>query len=488
MRKEPMTEREFDLLLETSLPEAPPSDVTKWVNPWRTAMDRILLGFAFQGITLHFLLLQYILPAIGSVLLVLGFRSLRRENLWFRLCYVISLFNLALTLVTLVANATIYGGAVREYLLGYTIPLLGVDLCQYLFFWLGFRAVRKKAGLAPGAASAFALLVWNAIICWLGLLEVGNMPLLIGGIILLLYICILRCLWTLSTQLEEAGYAVQAAPVRVEDGLLVKAFAGVLALGLVVGYAVFDSYPMEWTPAVETGHQEIRDHLVDLGVPEQVVSDLTEEDLLACAGAVEVVMDQRYHSLTDGMTTESTGEGEELLMTHAALRLDEKTWKIIHHFQWVVHPGFRGTENIQFWSADRDSEGWESAREWTGQLLYDKEGQTFTAPCYSLEPVTYDYSSWFSGQQTVTDVFAAFSLPNEGENHRGYGSYTVRMMEENCWANSYMNYTHQKSRVQYPVQRAVEHSKSGGWSNYKFREIQDSVLFLVEDGKGVVKG
>ena len=175
MRKEPMTEREFDLLLETSLPEAPPSDVTKWVNPWRTAMDRILVGFAFQGITLHFLLLQYILPAIGSVLLLLGFRSLRKENLWFRLCYVISLFGLALTLVTLVANGTIYGGGVTQFLLGYTGPLLAVDLCQYIFFWMGFRAVRKKAGLEPGAASAFLLFLWNAVICWLALLEVGDM-------------------------------------------------------------------------------------------------------------------------------------------------------------------------------------------------------------------------------------------------------------------------------------------------------------------------
>ncbi len=495
MRKEPMTEREFDLLLETSLPEAPPSDVTKWVNPWRTAMDRILLGFALKGITLHFFLLQYILPAIGSVLLLLGFRSLRKENLWFRLCYVISVFQAAETLVCLVANATIYSGAVNRFLLGYAVPLLALNLIQLLCFWLGFRAVRKKAGLAPGAASAFALLVWSAVISWLGLLEVGNMPLLMGGIILVLYLCILRCLWTLSTHLDEAGYAVQAAPVRVEDGLLVKVFAGVLVVGMAVGYVFFDSYPMAWTVAEETGQQEVKAHLVDLGIPEQVVNDLTEEDLLACAGATEVLVDQEIYP-PESNREEVRWEGsrpytvivhdaeEELHITHVAVHLEGESWKLIHHFRWVVDPGFRGTESIQFWPAYRNSEGWTFEDGWSGQLLYDRDGQTYTAPYYALEEETYTGQDWFMGEYTTTDVFAEFSLPNDGENHRGYASYTVRMLKESYWTDSWMNYTHQLSRVQFPVQQATDHDRSGAWSNYKFLTIQDSLLFHVKDGKG----
>ncbi|MBP3318506.1 MAG: hypothetical protein J6K94_00715 [Ruminiclostridium sp.] len=481
MCKEPMTEREFDLLLETSLPEAPPSDVTKWVNPWRRSMDRILVGFAFQGITLHFLLLQYILPAIGSVLLLLGFRSLRKENLWFRVCYGIAMFNLAQTMVVLIANGTIYSGAVSQFLLGYTIPLLGVDLCQYLFFWLGFRAVRKKAGLAPGAASAFALLVWNAIICWLGLLEVGNMPLLIGGIILLLYICILRCLWTLSTQLDEAGYAVRAAPVRVEDHLLVKLLAAVLAVGLIVGYAFFDRYPMEWTPAVETGqHQAIRDHLVELGMPAQVAEDLTAEDLLACEGATEVLVDQRTHPFREGGTTEVGSGQEELQITGVALRLEEDTWKIIHHFQWVVDPGFRGTEAIQFWPAYRQGEGWACENGWTGQVLCDRDGQTYTAPYYFLEEETYSGQDWFMGEYTATDVFAEFSLPEEGENHRGYAAYDIKELREGWAVDSWSNYYHQTSKIQYPVQTAKE--GRGDWSGRVVRDIQDALQFSVIEG------
>ena len=475
MRKEPMTEREFDLLLETSLPEAPPSDVTKWVNPWRTAMDRILVGFALKGITLHFFLLQYILPAIGSVLLLLGFRSLRKENLWFRLCYLISVFQVAETLVCLVANATIYSGAVNRFLLGYAVPLLGVNLIQLLCFWLGFRAVRKKAGLAPGAASAFALLVWSAIISWLGLLEVGNMPLLIGGIILVLYLCILRCLWVLSTRLDEAGYAVRAAPVRVEDGLVVKIFAGVLVVGMAVGYAFFDSYPMAWTPAVETGHQEIKDHLVELGVPEQVVNDLTEEDLAACEGALQVIVEQqRNHDVNF--------YGDELLVSELAIQLDEDTWKLIHHFWWENDPGFYGMEGIQIWPAYRQGEGWAQAGDWTGQLLHDRDGQAYTAHYYRLGEETYTSQTIFWGEQTSTDVFAEFSLPKEGENHRGYVAYDVQEVREGWVADSWLNYIHQSSKVQYPVRTPVEYRKSGSWSNHPYTMVQTALQFRVEEG------
>jgi len=372
-----------------------------------------------------------------------------------------------------------------------------VNLIQLLCFWLGFRAVRKKAGLAPGAASAFALLVWSAIISWLGLLEVGNMPLLMGGIILVLYLCILRCLWTLSTHLDEAGYAVQAAPVRVEDGLLVKVFAGVLVVGMAVGYAFFDSYPMTWTPAAETGHQDIKGHLVDLGVPEQVVSDLTEEDLLACAGATEVLVDQeicppesnreevRWEGSRPYTVTLHEAE-EELRITHAALRLDEDTWKIIHHFCWLVEGESGGTESLQFWPAYRNGEGWEKVGDWSGQLLYDRDGQTYTAPYYALDEETYSGVSMFGDAYTTTDVFAVFSLPGEGQNHRGYASYSIRERQEGWIVDAWMNYTHPLSRVQFPVQTAAEHEKSGAWSNYKFETIQTALQFWVEDG--IAKG
>ena len=78
-----------ELLREDAAALPPPSDSA--VNPWQTAMSQILWGMGLTTITLNLLYLDYILPALGAVLLVLGFRTLRRENAPLGWCYRLSL-------------------------------------------------------------------------------------------------------------------------------------------------------------------------------------------------------------------------------------------------------------------------------------------------------------------------------------------------------------------------------------------------------------
>lgn len=87
---ESMNERDFETMLEKSVSDFPPDDVVEEVTPWRKAMSRVLIGMALCAITLNFWCLNYILPAVGMVLSLLGFRSLWRENKWFRNCFIIT--------------------------------------------------------------------------------------------------------------------------------------------------------------------------------------------------------------------------------------------------------------------------------------------------------------------------------------------------------------------------------------------------------------
>ena len=77
-----MTDRELDQLLYQGANQFPPEggQQNEPPTPWRRALLLICWGIALTTITLNFLNLQYILPAVGSVLLCLGFRSLRRET------------------------------------------------------------------------------------------------------------------------------------------------------------------------------------------------------------------------------------------------------------------------------------------------------------------------------------------------------------------------------------------------------------------------
>ena len=86
----------FDEGIIEQLSEGIPSEVVTIINPWRKPLNNITWGFILSLFTLNFAYLQYILPTIGIILIYLGFRSLRNENKWFRICLIYSSFYLLL--------------------------------------------------------------------------------------------------------------------------------------------------------------------------------------------------------------------------------------------------------------------------------------------------------------------------------------------------------------------------------------------------------
>lgn len=212
-----MNDREFDALLESAAPELPPDDVARDVTPWRRAIGNILGGSAMCSITLNFFCLNYLLPTIGVILQLLGFRPLRRENRWFRACWLLAVLRAALFLPCIVLNATIYSNAVYASSVGtaLTYGMLAVQMLLFFCFWQALRTMQKKAGTGGGAAPAAALLVWYAAV--LALAYVQYSGLLLGLAMLGCYILILRSLFRLSREMEESGYALTPAPVRLSD-------------------------------------------------------------------------------------------------------------------------------------------------------------------------------------------------------------------------------------------------------------------------------
>ena len=138
-----MNDREFDALLESAAPELPPDDVARDVTPWRRAIGNILGGSAMCSITLNFFCLNYLLPTIGVILQLLGFRPLRRENGWFRACWLLAVLRAALFLPCIVLNATIYSNAVYASSVGtaLTYAMLAVQMLLFFCFWQAIRAM-----------------------------------------------------------------------------------------------------------------------------------------------------------------------------------------------------------------------------------------------------------------------------------------------------------------------------------------------------------
>jgi hypothetical protein len=79
-----LSEQEFDVYLEEIIEVPPPANLSNEFKPWRKAMNRILWGTGLTTLTLNFWNLDVIMPAIGLILLILGYRALKNENKWFK--------------------------------------------------------------------------------------------------------------------------------------------------------------------------------------------------------------------------------------------------------------------------------------------------------------------------------------------------------------------------------------------------------------------
>ena len=464
--------KEIDLetLFAESFSALPPDEVVEKVNPFRRAVNRVLIGMALCTLTLNFWGLNYILPTVGMVLSLLGFRALRRENGCFTACFVLTLLRCVQFFPTIVLNAF----PCRDDFIPERVTtslaqvFFAAQLLGLFFLWLGLRAVQRKANLPPKAGGVLALLVWYAVMYVLALIEYPGLylPLLL----MVIFIVILCRIRKTAKALGEAGYTMHPAPVRVPDLWLAILLAAALVLGCAAGYLFGAQHPMDWQPLEEAETAEtaeIKANLLDLGFPEVILNDLAEEDLAACAGALRVDVESKVYSPT--LENEKVSAGKRLRITDIAVQIpgEKDTWIILHHFLWERGPLFFGTDALQVWPMYQlRSGGWAKGGDITGRLLYDRDGQTYTAPYYFLGEARAADTGFLSLGTARTDIYAGFSLPREGENRRGYLTYTMFNTESGYSIISYFNYTHQHTWFQYPATTALKAQMSSRASNY----------------------
>lgn len=494
-------DREFDTMLQSAVFDLPPDDVVSEVNPWRKAIKRIVFGLALTSVMLNFWHLDTILPSVGMIFLLLGFRTLRRENGWLHLGYAISFVRFFLWYFDLILDASvIHKDFFDSFGLYLTVFSVALQFLLLFSLWLGIKEVQRKAELPIHAGSVVALMFWYLLILILSPLQ--SVGILFGIITLIAYVCALRSLWKLSSEIEGAGYLIDASPVRLPDWAVIALTAGVVFSGLGVAYTFYGRLPMDWRPKENITNNEVHEiisELSELGFPLSILDDMSEEDILLLKGARRVVVTVDDHPFNEGrMVTEYVedsifqfrGPGlqkkrvydvEELRITGIAVELpgEKEQWRIIHHFLWTTHPGYFGTESIQLWSQyDNTLRGWRWVSACTGRVLFDKEGETLTAPFASLEREVYTSKSPIFGETSSDDVFAEFSFPNDGLNQRGYVSYTIENVDNGYLIDAWINYTHQQTWAQYPAMTAKQMRMANSWNEAgAFLTVQDALQF-----------
>lgn len=500
-----MTDQVFPDLPQTPPPE-PPADASAQEessealtpaqemadvsdSPFCRAMGLIAGGLAVTGVTLNFWNLDVLLPLIGTLCLLVGFRALRRVNGFLRAGFTCACLRVLLLFVELGQNAAVFRETAAADMVSTALAFgsAAVQLVLLFCLWQGLLDMQRDAGITPPAApAAGALLLWY-ILLYVAAALFASLPLLLGAYVVWYFYLVVR-LKKLSKSMAAQGCAIEPVKERFSNPKLVGSLLTVLAVVIACGFLFFGSYRMDWTPK-ETGTDaqviEAHERLLALGYPESELNDLSDEDLLTCLRAERVVIKECTGSAYINYSNKPQTNDAFHLTIVAVQRPFDRLF-VACHFRWDDGVRFYGTESLAF-EPHYDSNSW-FAKEFSGRVLYDgPDGVTYTAPYIDPGTDQVNLGSWY--ESCFRQLYCAdASFPNDGTNQRGYVACALsNNIDEFTKFEGLFYYVHQNGRFQYPVKTARDYQDFNVnrplLYNAPFERVQDYfVLLQNEDG------
>ena len=437
MKKQPnptiqLTEQELDTLLQhMEIPGPyPATDFVKQISPWHHSMRLLLRGMIFTSVKLEIWNLNYILPALGSVLMLLALTPLTRESRWFRLAWWGTFGYWIQTGILLFIQGTVWHSHVMESAAGMFFAWSNWIFYLVIYFapLLGLSQLCRKAGFPPLNKGLLGMMLMAMLLYFTTDHNAASdfIPLLAFAVYFALLLWILRQSFQ---RMEQAGYQIHSRPRLLSDAWLGAILMGILFLCAVSGMLFCQSYPMHWESTnlqhEHRGQEALMAELIALGMPEHILLDLTAEDVAALAGAKQIIVTQNPLAVKQDMwlvsPAGSLSEEPDLILTIVAVSFSEENrhLQLIHHFHWVktVPLGRTASVNIQAANASASS----------GRVLYDQSGETLSSPYHSITAATVDPiiakpEFWVS---------AIFSAPRDVTHLRGY-----LMAESNAFSSA----------------------------------------------------
>ena len=236
---------DFDCTLANSLSQLPPPDEgMDAVTPWRRAMDHVVAGLCLTCFTLNFLGLQYLLPAVGTMELYLGARTLRFANCWFRWFFIISACKGIFLYINLVLAATPFQPHLAPLNALFGVPLTAALL---ICFRQGLRQITREAATDIRKDPSLWALVWYGVLILLALFRPNpGWPLFL--VLVFAFYRIVRALLSAAAELAWSGKP------DFSGGVIAHALGTDFGMGFLAPDGTIPEMPME-----------LYDFLLDMG-------------------------------------------------------------------------------------------------------------------------------------------------------------------------------------------------------------------------------
>lgn len=195
------------------------SEYTQKTNPWAKPISYIAWGFLLTLFTLNFLMLQYILPTIGAILMYLGFRSLRNINRWFFTAWIIASIKLFLYYVQLIIFTTpifIY------YQNNISISVIFIILQVILLFVFrnALQTIYRQTNTTPTRDPILWAIIWTGLMVLCAIYSLTISWIIIIPLLIFL-IRIIQSLYKLGDELSDVSHIFVYAPVKVSNVILI---------------------------------------------------------------------------------------------------------------------------------------------------------------------------------------------------------------------------------------------------------------------------
>ncbi len=439
-------------------------------NLLKKSLELIFLGLMLSVLSIDISILSFVLPFFGYLCLILGLRTLRKENKSLKIAYLIVDVQLMLLFFTTILSSTIY----NSYLINnvpYTFTIVILKSILVIAFLISLRIglldIQKKAGIDDRLKSLTYLSEWYGVLIVLGMFHAGF---LLAMIMLIAYIIILVKVNKEFHALSSLHDYVCYADNKISNKIFVILTLSSFLVLIILAYTFANSYPMKWTEFNQKEDKEIASikmELVKKGFPVEILKDISTEDIKSCEGVVDVENNEDHRH--------DFNEYDGIAWHYIPICVKIKTkdegkydYRIFNYFRWDDGMEFYGTEFIDASCVRRHT----MKGDFGGRVLYDKEENSYVAPFYWVDKSTYVANSMTGRNSQVEGVMASFSFPKHAKNARGYIAYTV---EEEWGQKSYIesnfSYTHQKALFQYPVITAKDYRQNKRMNMFYFSDV-----------------
>lgn len=425
--------------------------------PWSQPILYIFWGYILSYFTLNFLYLQYLLPTIGVILLYLGFHSFRRENRWFYISWILVAIKLILHFIQLILNATPIN-IFKDGQIVLPVILVAYQITLILIFRSALRTVYKKADLTENHDPLLSVAIWTIIIA------VCTMtPLIYSWILIIavLFFCLMIILsfYLTANDLNRLTYSFNKPCISKMQKVNALIYFLSCLIFVAVSCIYFNHIQLEEVKRVPIARSYIREKLMKLGFPENVLLDIADNDLemlddVILIDSFEETLEFNSPQLRTNYSYHKTGV-DRLYATTVYLEMPDNLVYVFVHFNWK--------DKKAYWQDGFTIWGDESIDLLNGTLLYEKDSEEFYAPIPRIKCEEVTSYSMFVAEEN-RQISGAVNYPFGSNNQRGYVLYQVQLPEEQWITNNIMNYVHHSHPFQYPYKRTEELMLRGTYS------------------------